>query len=89
MVLCSVFKVKLCTVGGGGRHRYEVLHRGVREQTAVLLVLLDRVGQPAHQTHAPRHPAHAAIEAPRQLVEGQAMVFMQRAQQLQRLPFAE
>ena len=37
----------------GARHRDEILHRGVRDQPAVLHVLLDRVGQRAHQTHAP------------------------------------
>ena len=65
----------------GARHRHEVLHRGVRDQPSGLHVLLDRVGQRAHQTQAPGHPAHAAIEAPRQRVERQAMLLMQRAQQ--------
>ena len=65
----------------GARHRYEVLHGGVRDQPAGLHVLLDGVGQRAHQTQAPGHPAHAAIKAPRQRVERQAMLLMQRAQQ--------
>ena len=65
----------------GARHRHEVLHGGVRDQVAGLHVLLDRVGQRAHQTQAPGHPAHAAIEAPRQRVERQAMLLMERAQQ--------
>jgi hypothetical protein len=69
-------------IGGvGARHGYEVLHRGVRDQPSVLHVLLDGVGQRAHQTQAPGHPAHAAIEASRQRVEGQAVVVVQRAQQ--------
>ncbi len=53
----------------GARHRHEVLHGGVRDQLTGLHVLLDRVGQRAHQTQAPGHPAHAAIKAPRQRVE--------------------
>jgi hypothetical protein len=65
----------------GARHRHEVLHRGVRDEPAVLDMLLDGLGQRAHQTQAPGDPAHAAIEAPRQRVEGQAMVVVQRAEQ--------
>ncbi len=69
-------------IGGvGARHWHEVLHRRVRDEPSVLDVLLDRVGQRAHQTQAPGHPAHAPIEAPRQRVEGQAVVFVQCAQQ--------
>ena len=66
---------------GGARPRPEVLHGGVRDELAGVHVLLDRVGQRPHQTQAPGHPAHAAIEAPRQRVERQAVVLMQRAQQ--------
>jgi len=70
------------TVGGvGARQRHEILHGGMRHELAVVDVLLDRVGQRLHQTQAPGHPAHAAIEAPGQRVEGQAMVVVQRAQQ--------
>jgi hypothetical protein len=65
----------------GARHRHEVLHRGVRDEPSVLDVLLHSLRERADQTQAPGDPAHAAIEAPRQCVEGQAMVFMQRAQQ--------
>ena len=65
----------------GARQRHEVLHGGVRHEVAGVHVLLDRIGQRAHQTQAPGHPAHAVIEAPRQRVERQAVVLMQRAQQ--------
>ena len=37
----------------GARHRHQILHRGVRDQTAVPHVLLHRVGERAHQTQAP------------------------------------
>jgi len=65
----------------GARQRDEVLHRGVRDQPAVVYVLLHGLGQRAHQTHAARDPAHAAIEAPGQRVERQAVIVMQRAEQ--------
>ena len=65
----------------GARQRDAILHGGVRHQLAVVHVLLDRVGQRADQTQPPRDPAHAAIEAPRQRVEGQPMIFVQRAEQ--------
>jgi len=67
--------------GIGARQRHAVLHRGVRDQPAVVHVLLHGLGQRAHQTHAARDPAHAAIEAPGQRVERQAVIVMQRAEQ--------
>ena len=60
----------------GARQRHQVLHRGVRDDVAVLDVLLDRVGERAHQTEAPRHPAHAPIEPPRQPVERQPVILV-------------
>jgi hypothetical protein len=69
-------------VGGvGARHGHQVLHGGVGDDAAALHVLLDRLGQRADETQAPRHPAHAAIEAPRQSLECQTVLLMQRAQQ--------
>ena len=65
----------------GARQRHEVFHRGMRDELAVAHVLLNGRGERAHQPEAPRHPAHAAIEAARQGVERQAMLLMQRAQQ--------
>ena len=67
--------------GIGARQGHEVLHRRVRDQAPVMDVLLDGLRQRAHQTHAARDPAHAAIEAPRQRVERQAVILMQRAKQ--------
>ena len=37
----------------GARQRHEVLHCGMRDQAAVLDVLLDHGGQRAHETEAP------------------------------------
>ena len=69
-------------IGGvGARHRHAVLHRGVRDQPSRLHVLLDRIRQRAHQTQASGHPAHAAIEAPCERVEGEVMVVVQGAEQ--------
>ena len=65
----------------GARQRHEVLHRSVRDDAAVLDVLLDGVGERAHQTEAPRHPAHGPIEPTRQAVERQSVIFVQRTQQ--------
>ncbi len=65
----------------GARQGHEVLHRGVRDQSTVEHVLLDGLRERAHQTDAARHPAHTAIEAPRQRVEREAVILMQRAQQ--------
>ena len=69
------------TVGGvGARHGDEVAHGGVGDETTILHVLLDCLGQCARGS-APRHPADAPIEALCQGVERQAVLLMQRAQQ--------
>ena len=65
----------------GARQRDEILHRGVGDDAALPDVLLDGVGQRAHQTEAPRDPAHTPIEPPRQDLQRQAMLLVQRAQQ--------
>ena len=65
----------------GARQRHEVFHRGVRDELTVLDVVLYRFGKRPHQPEAPRHPAHAAIEAARQAVKRQPVILMQRAQQ--------
>jgi len=57
----------------GARQRHEALHRGVRDQASVLDVPLDGLRQCAHQIHAARDPAHAAIAAPRQRVGREAV----------------
>ena len=65
----------------GARQRHEVFHRGVRDELAGLDALLHGVGQGAHQPEVSRDPAHTAIEAPRQHIERQPMILMQRPQQ--------
>ncbi len=65
----------------GARQRHQVLHRRMRDDVAVTDVLLNRVRECPHQTEAPRHPAHAPIEAPRDHVERQPVLLVQGAQQ--------
>ena len=50
------------------RHRHQELHRHMRRDRAAAHLLLHRRRQQLDQTHPPRDPAHAAIEAPRQLL---------------------
>jgi len=70
------------TVGRvGARQRHEVLHRGMRDELTVAHVLLNRRGERAHQTQAPRHPADTPVEAPCQVLQRQPVILVQRAQQ--------
>lgn len=66
---------------GGARQRHAVLHRGVRDELPVAHVLLNRRRERAHQTQTPRHPADTPIEAPGQVLQRQAVILVQRAQQ--------
>ena len=65
----------------GARQRHAVLHRGMGDEVPVAHVLLNRRGERAHQTQAPRHPADTPVEAPRQVLQRQAVILVQRAQQ--------
>jgi hypothetical protein len=51
------------------RHRHQILHRQLRRQLAFAHLLLDRFRQHLHQPQTPRHPTHAAVEAPAQLFQ--------------------
>jgi len=69
------------TVGAvGARQRHQVLHRRMRDNPALLHALLDHGRKIAHQTQPARHPTHTAIKASRQVLQGQAVILMQRAQ---------
>jgi hypothetical protein len=50
------------------RNRHQELHRHMRRDCAAAHLLLHRRRQQLDQAHPPRDPAHAAIEAPRQLL---------------------
>jgi hypothetical protein len=51
------------------RHRHQKLHRRLRQNLALAHLLLDRFRQNLCQRQPPRHPAHAAIEPARQLIQ--------------------
>ena len=50
------------------RHRHQELHRHMRGDRAAAHLLLHRRRKQLDQTHPPRDPAHATIEAPCQLL---------------------
>lgn len=54
------------------RHRNQELHGHLRRNLALAHLLLDRFRQKLHQRQPPRHPRHAAIEPPRQLLQAVA-----------------
>lgn len=67
--------------GIGSRYWHQVLHCYVGRDGAAAHLLLYAFGKLLHQTQPPRHPAHAAIEATRQLVESIPEALLQFRQQ--------
>ena len=63
------------------RHRHQKLHRHLRRDLALAHLLLDRFWQQFHQCQPPAHPAHAAIEPPRQLLQAVAETLFHLRQQ--------
>ena len=63
------------------RHWDEVLHGQLRGDLAFAHLLLDGFRQQLHQRQAPRHPTHAAVEAPRQLFQRVAQALLHLRQQ--------
>jgi hypothetical protein len=57
--------------------RYQELHRHLRRDPAFAHLLLNGLGQQFHQGQAARYPAHAAIEAARQLLQAVAEALLQ------------
>ena len=53
----------------------------MRDDVAVADMLLNRLRERANQTEAARDPAHAPIEAPRDHLEREPMLLVQRPQQ--------
>jgi hypothetical protein len=53
-------------------YRHQKLHRRVRQDFALSYLLLDRLRQKLDQGLTTRYPAHAAVEAPRQLIQSVA-----------------
>jgi hypothetical protein len=63
------------------RHRHQKLQGHLRRDLPCSHLLLERCGQNLHQREPPRHPAHAAIESSRQLVQPVAEALLQLRQQ--------
>jgi hypothetical protein len=59
----------LAMIGVNARYRHQILHRDLRRDLAVAHLLLNRFRQQIDQRQSARHPARAAIETPRQVVE--------------------
>jgi hypothetical protein len=58
-------------------HRRQILHRDMGRDLAGTNALLHRFGKLFHQSQPARHPAHAAVKAPRQIFEAVAETLFQ------------
>ena len=63
------------------RRRHQKLHGHLRRDLAFPHLLLDRFRQHFRQRQSPRHPAHAAIEPPRQFLQAVAEALLHLGQQ--------
>src|ERR1039457_6016299 len=63
------------------RHRRQILHGQLRRDRSFAHLLLDRFRQRLDQRQPPRHPAHAAVEAARQLLQRVAKALLPLRQQ--------
>jgi len=63
------------------RRRRQIAHRNLRGDVAVAHLLLDRFRKRFHQRQAARHPRRAAVETPRELVDGVAEFLFHLRQQ--------
>ena len=63
------------------RHRHQVAHGDLRADFTFAHLLLDRFRQRLDQRQAARHPARAAVETPRQIVDRVAEPFFHLRQQ--------
>jgi len=59
------------------RHRHQIFQGHLRWYLALAHLLLDRFRQYLHQRQPPRYPAHAAVEAARQLIQPVAEALLQ------------
>jgi len=71
----------LAVVRIGARHRRQILHCDMRRDLAGTNALLHRFGKLFHQSQSARHPTHAAIKAPRQIVQAVAETLLQLLKQ--------
>lgn len=75
------FRHTLAILQAHPRRRHQKLHGDVRCDGTVAYLLLDAFREQFHQRQSARHPTHAAIEAPRQLLQAIAEVLLQLRQQ--------
>ena len=65
----------------GARNRNQVLHGRMRSDFPEADVLLDRLGQLAHQRQAARNPRHASVKTPGKIVQVQTQALVQLRKQ--------
>ena len=70
----------LASLPVGARQRDQALHRRVRSDLTAKHPSLDRFRKIADQGQSPAHPAHASIEAPREILQRQVEAQVQLAQ---------
>ena len=75
------FRQALAVFRAGTRHRHQILHRHVSGEGAVTNLLLDAGGKQFDQRQPSRYPAHAVIEAARQLLQTIPKALLQFCQQ--------
>jgi len=63
------------------RHRHQILHGQAGAKHSFPHLLLDRFRQQFDQRQPPRHPTHAAVEPPRQLIQSIAEALLHLRQQ--------
>jgi len=65
----------------GARNRDQILHGRLGADFSIADVLLDALGQLAHQRQAARDPRHAAVEPPGKIVQAQTQAAMKFGKQ--------
>jgi hypothetical protein len=71
----------LAVVEIGARHRRQIFHGDMRRDLAGADSLLHSFGKLFHQSQSARDPAHAAVKAPRQILEAVAEALFQLRKQ--------
>jgi hypothetical protein len=71
LLACDRLDDALASVPVGARQRDQALHRRVRSELTAKDSTLYRFRKVANQSESPAHPAHASIEAPREILQRQ------------------
>jgi hypothetical protein len=72
MLLREDLRHALTLLGIDARRRRQIAHGNLRGDVAVAHPLLDRFRERVHQRQTARHPRRAAVETPRELLDGVA-----------------